>query len=118
MRILIAEDDPAEREALTELAHACGHLVYACHDGVAALAAARWFMPDVILLDLSMPNMGGMETAAELRTRFPKARWNVVAYTGCDSIQMRVEASAAGFTHFFIKPDELPQVLAVLCDPV
>lgn len=118
MRILIAEDDPAQREALTELAHACGHLVYACHDGVAALAAANWYLPDVIVLDLSMPNMGGMEAAVELRTRFPNARWDVVAYTGRDSIGLRVEASAAGFTHFFTKPVDLPQVLAVFCDRI
>jgi CheY-like chemotaxis protein len=118
MKILIAEDDPAQREALAELARACGHSVYSCHDGAAAVAAAVWYVPDVILLDLVMPKMGGMEAAAALRSRFPDARWNVVAYTGCDSVQLRAEASAAGFTHFFTKPDELPQVLAVLCDPL
>ena len=66
-RILVADDNHDAAEALSLQLQLAGHDVRTAHDGVEALAAAKAFVPDIVLLDLGMPKMDGYEVARQLR---------------------------------------------------
>jgi DNA-binding NarL/FixJ family response regulator len=71
-RILVVDDNESVRKALSRVLTVddcvvCGEAV----DGLDAIAAAGRLRPDLILMDLSMPGMSGMEAAREIRTEFP-----------------------------------------------
>lgn len=114
MKLLIAEDNQLERESLTALALSYGHETVACPNGIEALEALDLFAPDLIILDLEMPRMGGLELARQLQTRNPNSKWMLVAYTGRPSSEWHATALASGFTLCYHKPDDLPAIIAIL----
>lgn len=114
MKLLIAEDNQLERESLTALALSYGHETVACPNGIEALEALDLFAPDLIILDLEMPRMGGLELARQLQTRNPNSKWMLVAYTGRPSLEWHATALASGFTLCYHKPDDLPAIIAIL----
>ncbi len=67
LRILVVEDNPDGAESLRLLLGLYGHRAEVAGDGAAALAAARQFSPDVVLLDIGLPGMDGYEVARRLR---------------------------------------------------
>jgi CheY-like chemotaxis protein len=73
------------------------------HDGVAGLAAARDMNPDVVLLDIGLPKMDGLEVARALRARGDGPRL-LVAMTGFGQAEDRARTAAAGFDHHLTKP--------------
>ncbi|MFS8981145.1 response regulator [Cupriavidus necator] len=114
MKLLIAEDNQLERESLTALALSYGHETVACPNGIEALEALDFFAPDLIILDLEMPRMGGHELARQLQSRHPNSKWMLVAYTGRPSSERHATALASGFTLCYHKPDDLPAIIAIL----
>lgn len=70
-RILIVEDDPSLRELGSMLLTAQGYEVRCAGDGFEGLAALKQSLPDIIISDLSMPNMNGFEFLSVVRRRFP-----------------------------------------------
>ena len=82
MRILLVDDDPDLRVITCMLLECHGHTVESVADGALALIAARWFRPDVILLDLNMPVMDGFEAARRLRADPSAAAVQIVAVSG------------------------------------
>jgi CheY-like chemotaxis protein len=70
-RILIVEDDPSLRDMGRMLLTAQGYQVHGAGDGFEGLAALKQSLPDLILSDLSMPNMDGFEFLSVVRRRFP-----------------------------------------------
>jgi DNA-binding NarL/FixJ family response regulator len=74
------------------------HVVGEAEDGAEAVAAYRRCSPDVVILDLRMPKMNGMETIAHLRREFPEARILVLTnYSSGDEIEAALKAGALGF---------------------
>jgi len=67
LRVLIVDDNTDAAESLAMLLRLWGHVVYVAHDGLAALAMARTYLPEVVLLDLGPPGMDGYEVARQLR---------------------------------------------------
>src|SRR5215218_9955471 len=101
-RVLLVDDNPAMlSRAARVLASAC-QIVGTAHDGVGALAAAASLMPDVIVLDISMPGMSGFEVAAELRERRSTAA--VVFLTVHFEEEILDAAEAAGGIGYVVKP--------------
>lgn len=82
MKVLIADDDRAAREALGALAQCYGHEVFFCADGMEVITAVAWVWPDLIILDIDMPGMDGISAARRLGGLYPSARWCLIAYTG------------------------------------
>lgn len=80
-RILIIDDDEHVREALAAVLDAAGHQTCLAADGNRALARLDDFNPDVVVTDILMPGMEGMETIHELRKRQPELP--IVAMSGC-----------------------------------
>lgn len=66
-RIVVADDDEDIRELVEFKLSSLGHEVVACADGDAALVACREQRPDLVVLDVTMPVKGGLETLAEIR---------------------------------------------------
>lgn len=103
-RILVADDNADAAESLQLWLQMAGHEVHVAFNGVAALAAAESLRPDVVLLDLGMPGMSGLEVARRIRA----APWGgslvLVALTGWGQEQDRQQTSAAGFDHHLTKP--------------
>jgi CheY-like chemotaxis protein len=94
-----------------------GHDARIAHNGQAAVAEARAFLPEVVFLDIGLPGMNGYEVARAIRSRFPGQATTLVALTGWGQDDDRRRAREAGFDHHLVKPaeiDTLQQLLASL----
>ena len=103
-RILVADDNHDAAEALSLQLQLAGHDVRTAHDGVEALAVAKTFVPDIVLLDLGMPKMDGYEVARQLRLGQQERRMTLIALTGWGQQQDRDRTSNAGFDAHLVKP--------------
>ena len=105
-RILVVDDLVDSANSLAELLELWGGQVRVAHSGEHALAAAREFAPEIILLDIGMPGMDGFETARRLRAEHGPGPF-LVALTGYGQSQDREETRAAGFNEHLVKPVDL-----------
>ena len=106
MKIMLVEDHPDAAESLALLLELLGHSVRVFAEGLPALQEARTNPPDVMLVDIGLPDIDGFELARRVRED-PSLRHAVlVALTGFSCEDDRREASAAGFDHHLVKPVE------------
>lgn len=112
-RILVADDDKDAVLSLTMLLREEGYEVRGVHRGSDVLQAVFNFAPDVVLLDIGMPQMTGYDVARTLRERYGSARPALIAVTGRTAKSDKQQALAAGFEHHVAKPYE-PRVLLAL----
>jgi len=112
-RILVVDDNVDAAETLSRLLRLSAHEVRVAHDGVAALAAAREMNPDVVLLDIGLPKLDGLEVARSLRARVDGPPLLLVAITGFGQAEDRARTAAAGFDHHLTKPVD-PKLLQTL----
>jgi signal transduction histidine kinase len=103
-RILVADDNGDAADALALRLELAGHEVRTAQDGLEALAVAREFEPQVVLLDLGMPAMDGYETARHLRRLAWGKRVRLIALTGWGQQQDRQRTAEAGFDVHLVKP--------------
>ena len=113
-RILVADDDPDAVLMLTALLEDEGYAVRGVHHGSDVLDAVFNFAPDVVLLDIGMPQLSGYEVARKLRERYGSARPALIAVTGMTRNADRAHARAAGFEHHVGKPYEPRQLLQLI----
>jgi CheY-like chemotaxis protein len=112
-RILVADDNRDSADMLVELLTLHGMVTCSAYDGAEALALARTFAPDVILLDLDMPVADGYDVAFALRdTAAPRPF--LVAYTARNDAHTAARVLAAGFDGHLIKPSSLQAILATI----
>ena len=114
LRVMVVDDNADAAQMLAALLEVQGHAVSVAYDAGGALARAREERPDVLLLDIGLPDMDGYELARRLRTQPENAGATLVALTGYGQVQDREEAQAAGFDHYLVKPADLNQVNEVL----
>ena len=103
-RILIADDQPVGRELLRTILESVGYEVSEAADGVEALALARSFEPDLILLDIHMPLRDGISVVRELRADPRFASVPVIAVTATAMKGDRQKGLEAGFSEYMTKP--------------
>jgi CheY-like chemotaxis protein len=103
-RILVVDDQVDTANLLATLLTATGHETRVAHDGGYAIAMAREFQPEVILLDVCMPGMDGFEVARRLRLEPAGGRRLLVAVTGFGQAEDRQRSKEAGFDHYLVKP--------------
>lgn len=106
-RILICDDEPPMRE-LARVVLDGGYEFGEAADGIACVQNARRLRPDLMVVDLMLPGIGGLEMLAELRSDPVLAGVPVVVVSAWDHLE--AEALAAGATRFLVKPFE-PEVL-------
>jgi DNA-binding response OmpR family regulator len=103
-KILIVDDESSARFALELLLRREGFEVHEVHDGASALAECSTFRPDLILLDIMMPGMDGLEVCRRIKST-PETRLTpVVLITGLSATEDRIKGINAGADDFPSKP--------------
>ncbi len=112
-RVLVVDDSVDTAESFAELLALKGYTVRAVHDGPSAIEACREFLPDVVFLDIGLPEMNGYEVAERLCHDVDHAPV-LVAVTGYGQEESRSRARRAGIDHHVLKPIDLDRVLEIL----
>ena len=109
-RILVVDDNADAAGTMAMVLRLDGHDVQVTHDGPSALSTARTFRPQVVFLDIGLPDMDGYETAIELR-RLPGLKDAlVIAVTGYNPETNHPGAQEARFDHYLTKPVQFETV--------
>jgi two-component system, chemotaxis family, CheB/CheR fusion protein len=114
-RVLIVDDELETAAMLSEILAQEGHETRLAPEGSSAIAVARDFQPDVVLLDLGLPGDDGYEVARQLKRELSPASPVVVALTGYGRDDDRLRE--AGFDQFMIKPPDLERLVSWLAQP-
>jgi DNA-binding NtrC family response regulator len=114
-RVLIVEDEPSTRLGLTELVRTWGFITDSAADGEEALQRISVFRPTIIISDLVMPNMGGLELLRALKDE--GGDLTIVILTAQGTVETAVEAIKEGAYDYLTKPIE-PQRLKILLDKI
>ena len=102
--ILIVDDSHDSANTLCSLFGAHGYKTHVAYDGLAALEAAKAHLPDVILLDLGMPELDGVHAARFFREDEQLKNRVLIAVTGHADELHRSQCEAVGFDYVFAKP--------------
>jgi PAS domain S-box-containing protein len=113
-RILVVDDNEDSAESLGTLLRLKGHDVQIAHEGEAALAAARAYRPEVVLLDIGMPGLDGYAVARRLRQEDGCDQVLLIALTGYGQDDDRRRSREAGFDDHLVKPIDLAALEALL----
>jgi CheY-like chemotaxis protein len=109
-RVLVADDNPDSLESLALVLQLRGNDVRTATDGAAAVTEAETFRPEVILLDIGMPQMNGYDACRKIR----QLEWGrsalLIALTGWGQNEDRERSREAGFDYHLVKPVD-PEVL-------
>jgi CheY-like chemotaxis protein len=115
-KILIIEDNVDANELMAMLLVVEGHEVTSSFDGVDGLRVALAGQFDIMLCDLGLPGLTGLEVVAALKAARPDDAPFAVATTGYGDGLQRDLARAAGFDHYLVKPLDMPTLYRVLAE--
>ncbi|HEY3495989.1 MAG TPA: ATP-binding protein [Polyangiaceae bacterium] len=113
-RVLVTDDNVDAAEALGMLLEILGAEVRIENDGRSALKTYAEYAPELVLLDIGMPEMDGYEVARRIRALGTEPRAKLVALTGWGQAEDRRRAREAGFDEHLVKPAELEALKALL----
>jgi PAS domain S-box-containing protein len=113
-RVLIVDDNVDAAVMLAELLERHGYRASVVHDGPTAIDEAENSRPNIILLDIGMPGMSGLDVARRVRERNHDPRPFIVAVTGWGKEEDKLRSREAGFDVHLVKPVEETRLLAVL----
>jgi two-component system, OmpR family, response regulator MprA len=108
-RVLVVEDDAAIAEVLRRALRQEGHEVRSAQDGVEALEMAEAFVPDLVILDLGLPKLDGVEVCRRLRAESDAP---ILILTARTDTEDRVEGLDSGADDYLVKPFERKELLA------
>jgi len=108
-RVLVVEDDDEIAQTLQRSLRMEGYEVRIASDGVAALDDAHAFLPDLVVLDLGLPRLDGIEVAKTLREHDDVP---ILMLTARDALEARVEGLDSGADDYLVKPFERQELLA------
>ena len=111
-KILIVDDTPGHLSLLVDALHSAGYRPLVASSGESALQRLATVVPDLVLLDMRMPGMGGLATLAQLRERLPGENLPVIFMTAVEETEQKVAAFAAGAVDYVTKPFQTSEVLA------
>jgi len=113
-RILVVDDNRDGAASLAELLALMGHDARTAHDGIEGVEMAEAFRPDLIVLDIGLPKLNGLDACRRIRER-PWAKDVVIAAaTGWGQDEDRRRSSEAGFDHHLVKPVDVAEVIRLL----
>jgi CheY-like chemotaxis protein len=113
-RILVVDNCKDTTDVLALLIRLWGYATEVCYDGPSVLEIALDCLPEVVLLDLALPGLDGLEVARRLRGQPELANLVLIAITGYGDESSRRRAIDEGFDHYLVKPvepDELQDLL-------
>ncbi|HJT31452.1 MAG TPA: PAS domain-containing protein [Pirellulales bacterium] len=103
-RVLVVDDLPDAADCLAKLLRAMGHETFTAYDGLEAVEVGAAFKPDLILMDLGMPNLNGFDACRRIREQPWGKEIVIAAVTGWGQEEDRRRTFEAGFDHHFTKP--------------
>jgi two-component system nitrogen regulation response regulator GlnG len=110
--ILIVDDDPQLRQSFEKLLLEEGHTVLKAPNGEAALALVRQDPPELVVMDIRMPGMSGLEAFQAMHAMEPKLP--VIIMTAFGTTETAIEATKLGAYDYILKPFEIPDILAII----
>jgi CheY-like chemotaxis protein len=113
-RILIVDDNVDAANSLAEMLQIDGHATEVAYTGREALSSSFARHPDVILLDIGLPDIDGYEVAAQLRPKLDSVQ--LIALTGYGQTEDIRRASEAGFDAHLIKPVDFDELLRIIAE--
>ena len=117
-RVLVVDDVQDNVDSLAALLRLDGNIVETAADGLEALGKAEAFKPDLILLDLGLPNLNGYETCQLIRRKPWGKGVVIVALTGWAQDEDRRRTLSAGFDSHLVKPVDYDALRALLASPL
>lgn len=109
-RILIAEDFEENRTALTLILKYAGFDVIAVENGRQAIEAVRQEEPDLVLMDVTLPVIDGLQATREIRSEEKFERLPIIIVSAHDSDEIRRQAAEAGGSEYISKPFEIAEL--------
>lgn len=113
-KILVVEDNPANLKLAIFLLQSAGHTVLSAADAEAGLTAARSHMPDLILMDIQLPGMDGLEAIVRLKTDVATRVVPVIALTALAMKGDEERIRAVGCSGYIAKPIRYKEFLATI----
>jgi signal transduction histidine kinase len=113
-RILIVDDNRDSAESLATLLQMLGHDVRAAYDGEAGLRLAKQFSPDIVLLDIGLPRLSGLEAAQRIRHDLGLRDTLLIAMTGYGQEEDKRRSREAGFNAHLVKPVDFGELQKLL----
>jgi DNA-binding NtrC family response regulator len=110
--ILIVDDDLRLRQSFEKLLTAEGHTVWTAPDGETALAMVQAHSPDMVIMDIRMPGMSGLETFKIIHQIEPKLP--VIIMTAFGTTETAIETTKLGAFDYVLKPFEIPDILTLI----
>ena len=114
MRVLIAEDNTENLDMLRRRLERRGYVVFAAADGQAAIDQTLALKPDIVLMDVSMPVLSGLEATRAIRQNPDVAKTPIIALTAHAMDGDRARCLEAGCDDYATKPVDLPSLVAAI----
>ena len=106
--LLYVEDEPATREQLAGLLERMVRTVYVASDGIAGLDLYTTHMPDIVVTDIMMPNLDGLEMARRIRLIDPDSQ--IIVLTAYNETEYLMKCISIGISHFIHKPVDITKL--------
>lgn len=116
-RVLVVDDNVDSAQSLAMIMKILGHETRVVHDGLAAVAAAAEFAPEIILMDIGMPKLNGYEACSRIRAQHAGIRPFMIALTGWGQEDDRRRCREAGFDLHLVKPIDSQTLIRALEAP-
>jgi len=116
--ILVVDDNADITISLKLLLESFGHRVHCAYEGRAALRAARKYAPDVVVLDIGLPSLDGIEVARRLRSEFPNRKPLLIAATGYAEMSDHGRSLRENFDFHLVKPIDIARLQEIIATHV
>jgi PAS domain S-box-containing protein len=113
-RILVADDNRDSATTLSAMLRMMGNDVRTAYDGLEAITAAAEFQPQVVLMDVGMPNVNGYDAARRIRNQSGGEAALLIAVTGWGQDEAKRRSKAAGFDYHLVKPIDIAALLRIV----
>ena len=107
--VLLIEDNAGQRKTLLDILNAKGYETFAAEDGARGLAFLRDHSVNLVLTDLGLPDVSGIDILREIKARYPAIQ--VIILTGCATFVSAVEATNLGAFSYLLKPYDIELLL-------
>lgn len=114
LRIMVVDDNRDAADIVAEFLVISGHEAIPVYGGADALRMADTFEPDVVFLDLGMPEVSGFQVASRLRQASKFQETKVIAFSAWSDELTRARTRNGGFDHHLVKPASLDDILGLL----
>ena len=118
LKLLVVEDNSVNRELLVEILRQKGHEVFEARNGQEGVSEALQHRPDVVLMDISMPVMDGLEATRQIRSTPSLPRMPIIAVTANADSVTDAEMTGVGMDYVLSKPVDIKRLESVISDLV